>query len=84
MFFYSENFLLKEGISSFFHSSQTFTGNSHRIWVYLLLPEGRIVPSCKLNVKLGPPRSLYFGLVFLWFSVVFFGLYGEIFDDFVL
>jgi len=60
MFFYSENFLPKEGISNFFHFSQTFTGNSHCVWVYLLLLEGRIVPSCKLNVKLGPPLIAHF------------------------
>ena len=45
-----ENFLSKEDISkNFFHSSQIVSGNFYGVWVYLLLPEGRIVPSCQLQ-----------------------------------
>jgi len=44
-----ENFLSKEGISNFFHSSQIVSGNSYGVWVYLLLLEGRIVTSCQLQ-----------------------------------
>ena len=50
--------LVKRRYLQFFHSSQTFTGNSYCVWVYLQLLEGRSVHSCKLNVKLGPPLSL--------------------------
>jgi len=31
--------------------------------------EGRIAPLGKLNVKTGPPLSLYSGTVILWFTV---------------
>jgi len=83
MFFDSENFLLKEGMSNFFHSSQTFTGKSHCVWVYLLLLEGQIVTSCKLNVKLGPPLRSYFGFSIPLVFSSFLGLFGEFFGDFV-
>jgi len=59
------NFLSKEGISkifstsellvkgrylqNFFHFLQIVSGNSYGVWVYLLLLEGRIVPSCQLQ-----------------------------------
>jgi len=45
-----KNFLSKEGISNFSHSSQIVSGNSHCVWVYLLLAEGLIVPSCMLQM----------------------------------
>jgi len=45
-----ENLLSQEGISKiFFHSSQIVSGNFYGVWVYLLLLEGRVVPSCQLQ-----------------------------------
>jgi len=36
-------------LQNVFHSSQIVSGNSYGVWVYLLLLEGRIVPSCQLQ-----------------------------------
>jgi len=36
-------------LQKFFHSSQIVSGKSYGVWVYMLLLEGRIVPSCQLQ-----------------------------------